>query len=804
MRIIGVDTETSLVLPGNICPPLACLTWAERVSDEDVDRHLLDRVDGVLWFEAILQDKDVTSRWQNGPYDWAVLVQEASRQYGDARAAELLELVFAALWEGRLSDIETREKLLLNERGLLFGVGDDDEARGIPLYELVKNHLNIDIREDKKNPDACRLRYGEMIPVPLELWPVGFVRYAEDDSVYNVLVGESQQRMCEKTEYEDPRLPWLVTDERRQVLKKWALHLMSAWGVRTDPERVPILTKRVKEKVREIEELILEEGLGHMVTKKGVVAVSMKRRAVQDRVRAAYDAKYIRSRGITVDSKELLLPDGGKELESTYIQRVQGCAFTLEDQDQFSDHGLPAIWPDKKAKAKEGHEDWEALLEQHGPPDEKGWVHYKVPNVKPEGGAVATEVDGRVITPTTDPSGRFPEGQVSWSRDVMAQSEDTALVAYGEQSSILKIDGTYIPILAHGMRYPICPQYDELKKTGRTSCKRPNMQNLPTFGGVRECFVARDGWVLLDADIDQAECAAWAQWCYEVFRFSSMMDAINEGKDPHLWLAIHFPELAGVTYEEALTRKKTGDKVVKRCRQFSKIGNFGRMGGMGAETLMEYARGYGIEVSFEEAQQIIEAFDEAWPESAMAQKWVGSRVRNDVQFTFVQPLSGRRRGGCGYTDGRNQPFQGRIADLAGDVMVRVALECYLGRTTHEDWRVEWLGLIHDPSLDTEQFLVREGILSPLYGARQWSHVHDEFILEIPYQRWGRERSHLAACRLEDIITERGKFWCPDVAIRSQSAMARRWIKDRKAGTEFERVLDANGYVIPMEEKETAA
>lgn len=58
------------------------------------------------------------------------------------------------------------------------------------LAALVQQYFNEDISEDKKNPDAWRLRYNELDGVPLEEWPEEAVKYAIDDSkwafdVYN-------------------------------------------------------------------------------------------------------------------------------------------------------------------------------------------------------------------------------------------------------------------------------------------------------------------------------------------------------------------------------------------------------------------------------------------------------------------------------------------------------------------------------------------------------------------------------------------------------------------------------------------
>jgi len=446
--------------------------------------------------------------------------------------------------------------------------------------------------------------------------------------------------------------------------------------------------------------------------------------------------------------------------------------------------------------------------------------------VDPVGGGVAyrDRKTGQLVTPTTSPSKSFPEGQVSWSREVLELSGDPLLQIVAALGRVTKLRTTYVPILSHGTRVPIQPRYWSPKESGRTSCSSPNVQNLPAFGGIRECFVARElkdfsrryarhpgRCAILAADVDQAECVAWAQDCIERFGFSRLGEVLREGKDPHLWTAIHFPQLAGMTYEEAKRLKDEGDPFVKKMRQYAKSpGVFGWMGGMGAKTLAKAARGYGVETSVAQAQEVIDVLNEAFPEGRYAARWASDMCSGDSSFTFVQRVSLRRRGGCGYTDGRNTVFQGGIADFAGDVLFHVAEECYIGRPPVEYYQndpddfVAWWsreGRLQPAGQDLgdEHGLILRGLLSPLYGARPWVFEHDGFLYETPYDAWGPERATLAAERLETIIRERGAFWFPDVPTRSTAGMARRWIKDRAKGVEIKQVRSPEGYIVPMDD-----
>ena len=705
-RLIAFDTETGRISAGLLTPPLVCLSWANILGEI----CLLDSNDAIQWSRKVISDPGIVLIGHNVSYDLAVLV-EASND------PELLSSVFHAIRDGRISDTMLRESLLLLAEGRLAFDPEEGRQPHVSLAATVERRLYEEM-DGKIGADAWRLRYDELIDVPLGMWPEDAIEYSKKDASATIRVWNKQWSLGESDDYLDPEYTHLIVDERRKIMAAWALHLCSCNGMRTDPKRVQEVTDRVLRAADDLDKLLLDEKLARTVVRKGKPTIVRTTRAVQDRVAKAYRKKYRERHNVPLEP-----------------------------------YPLPAV---RQGNQKQGG----------------GGVSYITPG-------------GRHIVPLTPPSKTFPEGQVSTSRNTLMESEDPVLVQLAELGEIQKLRTTYVPILASGTEVPIQPRYRLPMATGRTSCSHPNIQNLPTFGGIRECFIARPGYAILYADLDQAECVAWAQRCLDVFRYSAMAEALKDGKDPHLYLAIHFPQLRGVSYEAALRRKEAGDPLVRKLRKLSKVGNFGRMGGMGASTLLEYARSYGMEITPEEAEEVISAFDEAWPESAHAAEFISLATSGDSTFTFVQRISYRRRGGCGYTDGRNQAFQGGIADLALDVLFRLALECHTG-----EWSV---------TKDTSE---RKEGTSPLYGARLWAFEHDAFLLEVPYDSWGRKLATEAAERLEQIVSlEAGRFWFPDVPIRTTAAYARRWIKDRKTGREIHPVHDENGYLIPCDEGE---
>lgn len=69
--------------------------------------------------------------------------------------------------------------------------------------------------------------------------------------------------------------------------------------------------------------------------------------------------------------------------------------------------------------------------------------------------------------------------------------KDEHLCAVAELVAAQKLDTTYVPILERGTVYPICADWNPMVESFRTSCAKPNLQNPPRAGGVRECFVPR-------------------------------------------------------------------------------------------------------------------------------------------------------------------------------------------------------------------------------------------------------------------------------------------------------------------------
>ena len=332
-------------------------------------------------------------------------------------------------------------------------------------------------------------------------------------------------------------------------------------------------------------------------------------------------------------------------------------------------------------------------------------------------------------------------GKTSTAREVLRASGDPLLEEFGSETNAEKLLTTYIPVLQSGTKVPLNPAYDLLKESGRTSSYRPNIQNVPRMGGVREAYVPRKGTVFVACDYSTLELCALSQACLDLFGWSEMASAINSGMDLHLAMAAN---LLGIPYEEAQAKRKEGDEKVKEARQLSKALNFGFPGGMGAASFVSFARAsYKVEISEQRAVELKYQWIDTWPEMQEFFRYVSALSQMGNDFTVEQLRTGRLRGGTNYCAGCNTFFQGLAADGAKNAIWEVMKECYV---------------------DEE---------SPLYGCRPVAFIHDELLVEVPE---GVEERTAAADRLAEVMVEAMKVYIPDVKIEAEPAAMRRWYK----------------------------
>ncbi len=618
METFAIDAETFLIRPGLLAPPLVSVQ-----AYDGKEKVLLNHLAGALWFAGKLRE-GACFVGANIAYDLAVLCE-----YNH----DLIPDVFAAYEQNRIIDVQVAQMLRDIEAGCLH-FPRHDGTKGYSLASLEKHYLGRDRSEVKDDPNGWRMRYSELVDVPVSEWPEAASKYALDDVVGTWEVFQAQRSAD-------------VVDLFPQVRAAWALHLACIWGIRTE-----------KAAVDELEKKLLAE----------------------------------RARG----RKWLLRAGFYKERRATKAEVDKGEV----DRWETTAKGQRPL------KLAKNMEVIQATVEKH----------YK---------------RRKVVAPKTD-SGK----KVATDRDTLEQSGSRILKALAEMGAIDKLLTTYIPVLRQGTEVPITSRANVLVESGRTSWSSPNLQQLPSgkvIGGVREAFIARRGFLFLSCDWNSAELRAIASNNIRFFGKSKLAELFREGKDVLSQLAA---DSLKIPYEQF---DKTGAQE-KKTRNLMKVNAYGRFGGLGDKTFKEYARGYGLNLTLEEAKQTGREFYSVLPEARAYLDLVG-KVTRQGPTTVTSFVSGRRRGDVEYTQLSNHMFQSLVADAGKSVMFQLAKECYA---------------VPD---------------SPLFGSRLLVWVHDEAVLEVP-----EDCAHEAAKRVEQLMVEHLEKYTEGVPAAAEAVLMRRWFK----------------------------
>lgn len=711
---VAWDTETHLITEEEPLPPLVCVqTQVGRSSGlEDAvvwgaDPESKEQgVDFIFW---ILESTKLPLIALNGFYDYAVLLKH--RKW-DPR---LVRLVFDAFQSGRLRDCVTRAELAAVEFDWL---DHDPDIGGPPKFsmeQLAKKYLGESV-EGKHGPDSYRLRYAELDGIPAKDWPPGAYNYAALDPEYAARI---YLAIC--------KYSTASPDEAFQTLKEWSLYLAGAWGISVDPDRVEALEKRILPTIRAaVEEL--------SKPRKGPNGEDLPSPYVAEQYKINLERVAEEVHSILGDAT-VRTPAGDVSLASKQLAKA------------FAASGFPLLDPSLSKQAR-----LEKALSLVEDPQENPWV--TVVPAKRDMKTITVMVEehfreaGRDIPLTTPKpnkkTGITPEPRTSTAREVIEQVP--ALMALAEIGAVQKVDSMYlshqkgkVPIFKRNIAHA---RWYGLKATGRVSVSNPNLNNLPRMAGIRECFRARPGYVMISADYAQAELCSLAQVCIDKFGHSRMGELINSGIDLHLHLV---SKLRDRTYEWLVANKK--DPQVKRDRQGGKAVNFGKPGGLGITKFIEYASTtFGIDMTVEEAEEWIAVWMAEYPEMNAYFRWISTRCRNSAtgKFPIVQHRTGRRRGRVGYTDGLNTLFQGLTADGAAHAINLITREAWLDET------------------------------SPIYGFRLIAFIYDEVLGEFPDR--GPEANTAAANRICQIMQEAMEVFTPDVVAKVETALQYNWCK----------------------------
>ena len=244
------------------------------------------------------------------------------------------------------------------------------------------------------------------------------------------------------------------------------------------------------------------------------------------------------------------------------------------------------------------------------------------------------------------------KGQLSTDRDSLEKFSELELVRplleYRRVSHRLKTWGeTYQRHLGEDHR--LHPGFLLLgARSGRMSCRNPNVQNLPRDPKLRACFIAPEGYQLLAADFGQIE-----------LRIAGLLSS-----DPVIRAAYE----KGRDLHRAIVSAVTGrpeDQISGEERKLGKALNFGLLYGAGAKTFRTRAQvDYGLEIPLDEAERFKRVFDQTY---SRLRWWQMETEAQGKRTGYIRTPGGRRVSlrdpqDC-YTDSRNYPIQSAAADL---------------------------------------------------------------------------------------------------------------------------------------------
>ncbi len=772
---VSFDLETHLIQPGLVAPPVVCGSLA-IVTDKGMQGELLDRAGASATFRQILRDPRYTLCGANIAYD--VICQLVNELCDPAEVFAMYDPTRGAIRgdvDGRVFDVQRAEELHAIGRGHL-GLdpmtgrpitNPDTGRRGrYSLREVVRQTLG---RDDAKVNDRYRMSYALLESTPLAEWPVEARTYPVDDAINTLEAALAQSG----------------------AIPSCAPHRWPTGGPGSEMRCVrcgayPGGAPECRARERRLN--------AHEISRQTYVSLCMSlgaawgfhvNQASVDALEARYNAEH------TPESMQPfrdagILRDDGTENQSVLKQlvaRAYGANSRCTDPSCRGTGKVPS--PATVGKTK---------------------INCK-------------QCDGTGLhLPTQVP--RTEKAGVGKGEDVLQESGDELLMSYVDiVKHGKKVPNVYIPFMRgigkDGIPHtgvPLVLRPNPMLETGRTSYDGV-IQLLPRSGGIRECIEARPGYVFSSEDYNAGEMVTHAQSCIWIVGASRLAEALNKGLDAHLAGAA---TVLGISYDDAVKRKKAGDKQIADVRQAFKPANFGFPGRMGAAKLVvqqrkggpdtahpsgptwildekgQRVRGYRglrfcllmgaadacgtVKVTewkgrdypplckkcIECAEQLRKSWLTQWPENVAYFDHV-KRVDESGE-PVVQHVSKRLRGfKHGQVDDDGQPinsgnaiangyFQALLADAAKNALMAATRECYDRTTIVRSSTYMHAGA--ERSCPSEF----EGGPSPLLGSRIIVFQHDELVCEHP-----EPVASEAAIRISEIMVEALRLMCPDLA-----------------------------------------
>lgn len=222
--MLAFDTETFLIRPGHHAPELVCLSSYDTISEAV---GIADAAEGVELFRQWLRLKRHIVA-HNAAFDLAVMA---------AAGVPVVE-IFEALDDGIIHCTKIRQKLI--------DIANGRDRHSYSLANLSESLLRIHVEKE----DTYRLRYEELLSVPINEWPDEAVDYAIKDAQ---ICGKLCAHQNKKVEF--------LENEADQMAADFVLRLCSCWGIKTDEKAVTALENSKRAQLESYRELLINEGL---------------------------------------------------------------------------------------------------------------------------------------------------------------------------------------------------------------------------------------------------------------------------------------------------------------------------------------------------------------------------------------------------------------------------------------------------------------------------------------------------------------------------------------------------------------
>jgi len=348
----------------------------------------------------------------------------------------------------------------------------------------------------------------------------------------------------------------------------------------------------------------------------------------------------------------------------------------------------------------------------------------------------------------TTPTGKVSVGEPNL-RVIASQTSDTALVGWLQAILYVRkvrkfrgtnIDGTLSEMDAENTvhtHFLQCPAIDEMEKeeggtvTGRLSSTRPALQNIPAI--MCPIFIARPGFVFIEADFSQTEVRMWA-----LLSDDDVLVRVVQADDVHcMMLRETRPDLASLS-DEQIKADYPNERTKAKHSTFAAIYR--------ASPATVAAR---LGVSEQAAIEFIQAIEGRF---VVGMKWIHGTVEFCRKHGYVRSYTGRRRrlpaikhavAGIrqeAERQGVNAPVQAGGADV-----------CYTGMLQLADWLAD-----RQLTLGGKVFIVNT--------------VHDSILLEVAEEHAEGIAAELPAILHQDYATASGR----SVPFPAEIKVSKRW------------------------------